>query len=101
MTPPNDPLAAPFETIIESRQVGFDSAYIAAQQTLEGFKQLPDSTPKAFIYTGNTLNQIAIPGILPFALGKVSSAMLIEYAANAYGEHGYRSVIIFPDFCLL
>ncbi|KAK0831160.1 hypothetical protein LTR03_015663 [Friedmanniomyces endolithicus] len=44
----------------------------------------------AFIYTGNTLNQIAIPGVLPFALAKTAAAMLMEYAANAYGKDGYR-----------
>lgn len=74
--------------------MGLDSAYIAAQESLRRFKQLDSSIPKAFIYTGNTLNQIAIPGVLPFALGKVSAAMVIEYAANAYGEKGYRYVYI-------
>ena len=54
------------------------------------FKTLPDATPKAFIFTGNALNQIAIPGVMPFAFGKVAAAMLIEYAANAYGQKGYR-----------
>jgi hypothetical protein len=77
-------------TINAARTVGFDSAYIAAQQALQGFRMLPTSTPTAFIYTGNTLNQIAIPGVLPFALGKVAAAMLVEYAANAYGKDGYR-----------
>ncbi|RYC63806.1 hypothetical protein CHU98_g2389 [Xylaria longipes] len=81
---------ASLETINASRTVGFDSAYIAAQEALRGFKQLPSSMPKAFIYTGNTLNQIAIPGVMPFALGKVSAAMMIEYAANAYGRNGFR-----------
>jgi hypothetical protein len=76
--------------------VGFDSAYIAAQETLRGFQALGNSTPKVFIYTGNALNQIAIPGVMPFALGKVAAAMLIEYAANAYGKNGYRFVHLSP-----
>jgi hypothetical protein len=59
---------------------------------LRGFKELPDSVSRAFIYTGNTLNQIAIPGVLPFALPKVAAAMLIEYGANAYGHKGYRYI---------
>jgi hypothetical protein len=59
---------------------------------LRVFKTLSDSSPKAFIYTGNALNQIAIPGVMPFGLGKVAAAMLIEYAANAYGKDGYRFV---------
>jgi hypothetical protein len=89
-TPPDDPFSASLETLIESRDVGLDSAYIAAQEALKGFKELPDSVPTAFIYTGNALNQIAIPGVLPFALPKVSAAMVIEYGANAYGHKGYR-----------
>jgi hypothetical protein len=90
VTPPDDPFSASLETLIASRTVGLDSAYIAAQEALRGFQELPDSVPRAFIYTGNTLNQIAIPGVLPFALPKVSAAMMIEYAANAYGQKGYR-----------
>ncbi len=90
VTAPDDPFSASLETLIESRNVGLDSAYIAAQEALKGFKELPDSVPTAFIYTGNALNQIAIPGVLPFALPKVSAAMVIEYGANAYGHKGYR-----------
>lgn len=67
---------------------------------------LPTSTPTAFIYTGNTLNQIAIPGVMPFALGKVAAAMLVEYAANAYGKDGYRFDLFFctsqlVDVCIV
>ena len=90
LTPPEDPLSAPLETLVSSRTVGLDSAYIAAQEALRGFRSLPDETPTAFIYTGNTLNQMPIPGVMPFALGKVAAAMMIEYAANAYGKDGYR-----------
>jgi hypothetical protein len=93
VTPPDDPFSAPLKTLEASRRVGLDSAYIAAQEALRIFKSLPTSSPKAFIYTGNTLNQIAIPGVLPFALPKVAAAMLIEYAANAYGKDGYRFVM--------
>lgn len=78
------------ETIEAGRKVCFDSAYIAAQESLRVFKRLPSSSPTAFIYTGNTLNQIAIPGVMPFAVGKVSAAMMIEYGANAYGKDGFR-----------
>ncbi|KAJ9612159.1 hypothetical protein H2200_003756 [Cladophialophora chaetospira] len=90
LTPPDDPLSAPFETIEACRRIGLDSAYIAAQEALRVFRSLPSSTDTAFIFTGNALAQIAIPGVLPFALGKVAAAMLIEYCANAYGKDGYR-----------
>lgn len=90
LTPPEDPLSAPLETLQSSRKAGLDSAYVAAQEALKGFRALPSDVPTAFIYTGNTLNQMPIPGVLPFALGKVAAAMMIEYAANAYGKDGYR-----------
>ncbi|KAJ5122900.1 hypothetical protein N7448_008997 [Penicillium atrosanguineum] len=93
ITPHDDPLLAPLGTINTARTVGFDSAYIAAQQALQGFRMLPTSTPTAFIYTGNTLNQIAIPGVMPFALGKVAAAMLVEYAANVYGKDSYSQEV--------
>lgn len=77
-------------TVEQSRKAGFDGAYIAAQEALKGFRTLPAEMPTAFIFTGNALNQIAIPGVMPFALSKVATAMMIEYAANAYGIQGYR-----------
>ncbi|KAK5705302.1 hypothetical protein LTR97_002420 [Elasticomyces elasticus] len=89
-TPPDDPLSATVVQIEASRKAGVDSAFVAAQEALKAFKTHPPGTPTAFIYTGNTLNQIAIPGVLPFALAKVAAAMLIEYCANAYGKDGYR-----------
>jgi hypothetical protein len=92
VTPSDDPFSAPLDALKESRSVGLDSAYIAMQEALRGFKELSAYFPTAFIYTGNTLNQIAIPGVLPFALGKVAAAMLIEYGANAYGSKGYRYI---------
>lgn len=67
-----------------------DSAYLAAQQALSGFRELPLDVPKAFLYTGNTLNEMPIPGVLPFSLAKTAAAMMIEYCANAYGTQGYR-----------
>lgn len=89
-TPPDDPFAAPIEDFHQTLKVGLDSAYIAAQESLRGFKELPASPSKAFIYTGNALNQIAIPGTLPFGVSKVAGSLFIEHAALAYGEKGYR-----------
>ncbi|TKA41294.1 hypothetical protein B0A54_06196 [Friedmanniomyces endolithicus] len=90
LTPPSDPLSTTLDDLEESRKAGLDSAFVAAQEALRGFKTFTPGTPTAFIYTGNTLNQIAIPGVLPFALAKTAAAMLIEYAANAYGQDGYK-----------
>ncbi|KAK0284506.1 hypothetical protein LTR35_000884 [Friedmanniomyces endolithicus] len=90
LTPPDDPLSATLDDLEASRKAGLDSAFIAAQEALKGFRTFAAGTPTAFIYTGNTLNQIAIPGVLPFALAKTAAAMLMEYAANAYGKDGYK-----------
>jgi len=90
LTPPDDPLSATLDDLETSRKAGLDSAFVAAQEALKGFRTFASSTAKAFIYTGNTLNQIAIPGVLPFALAKTAAAMLMEYAANAYDKDGYR-----------
>ena len=98
VTPPDDPFSAPLDNLKASRSVGLDSAYVAVQEALRGFKDLSNSLPTAFIYTGNTLNQIAIPPVLPFALSKVAAAMMIEYGANAYGQKGYRYVLRIPSF---
>ena len=94
VTPPDDPFSASLETLTASRIVGLDSAYIAAQEALQCFKELPEAVPTAFIYTGNALSQIAIPGVLPFAMPKVAAMMMIEYGANAYGHKGYRYVFV-------
>ena len=98
LTPPDDPFSASLQTLREAYQVCFVSAYAAAQETLRVFDTLPSQTPKAFIYTGNTLHQIAIPGVFPFALGKAGAATLVEYGANAYGTKGSRSVAQIPSF---
>ncbi|TKA48857.1 hypothetical protein B0A54_00933 [Friedmanniomyces endolithicus] len=90
LTPPDDPLSATLDDLEASRKAGLDSAFVAAQEALKGFRTFAAGTPTAFIYTGNTLNQIAIPGVLPFALAKTAAAMLMEYAANAYGKDGYK-----------
>ncbi|KAK0264227.1 hypothetical protein LTS09_001705 [Friedmanniomyces endolithicus] len=96
LTPPSDPLSTTLDDLEESRKAGLDSAFVAAQEALRGFKTFTPGTPTAFIYTGNTLNQIAIPGVLPFALAKTAAAMLIEYAANAYGQDGYKYAYPLP-----
>jgi NAD(P)-dependent dehydrogenase (short-subunit alcohol dehydrogenase family) len=89
-TPPDDPLFASLDDLKACRAVSVDGAYIAAQQALASFRQLPKDVPTAFLFTGNALNQLPIPGVMPFAVAKVAAAMIVEYAANAYGALGYR-----------
>jgi NAD(P)-dependent dehydrogenase (short-subunit alcohol dehydrogenase family) len=89
-TSPDDPLSASLDDLKACRAVSVDGAYIAAQQALAGFRLLSNDVPTAFLFTGNALNQIPIPGVMPFAVAKVAAAMIVEYAANAYGGLGYR-----------
>ncbi|KAF2166432.1 hypothetical protein M409DRAFT_23074 [Zasmidium cellare ATCC 36951] len=90
LNPPDDPFSTSLESFHACSKVGFESQYVAAQEAVKGFKTLPESVPKTFIFTGNALNQVPIPQVFPFALSKRLSATVIEYGANAYGSKGYR-----------
>lgn len=64
--------------------------------TLTGdFKDLPSSVPKAFIYTGNGLDDPKVfpktpPGLLSGAIGKHASAHFIDAASQTFGAEGYK-----------
>ena len=87
---PEDPFSVPIDSVKIANTVGFESLYVAAQEALKGFAELPDSTPKTLIFTGNVLNQLPLTPVFPFAVSKRAAAALIEYGANAYGPKGYR-----------
>src|SRR5438034_361023 len=56
MTPlpePDSPLSAPVAGLLSDLNVNTISAYVAAQEALKGFEELPNEARKAFIYTGN------------------------------------------------
>ena len=74
--------------------VGYESPYVAAQEALKGFAELPATMPKTFIYTGNALNQLPLPYVFPFAVSKRAASTLIEYGATAYGSKGYRYALV-------
>jgi hypothetical protein len=78
------------ELLKEDLAVNFDSAYVAAQQAAKNFEKVPQGLPKVFIYTGNILNQHHLPGLFSLGVGKSAAAHLIESAAAAYREKGYR-----------
>jgi NAD(P)-dependent dehydrogenase (short-subunit alcohol dehydrogenase family) len=67
----------------------------ASLLSIESFKKLPSSTPKAFIFTGNGLDDPnafpAIPaGFFTLAQGKGATATLIDVASQAYGPSGQK-----------
>lgn len=75
-----------------SLNVNTTSAFVAAQQAVLGFEQLPTCASKTFIYTGNILNTSIIPILLMGGIGKSASAHMIEVAATAYAGSGLKFV---------
>jgi len=73
--------------------VNTTSVFVAAQQAVAGFKELPVNVSKTFFFTGNILNVQIIPGFAAQGAGKSASAHLIEAAAAAYKDVGYRYVL--------
>ncbi|KAF5970872.1 short-chain dehydrogenase reductase like yusS [Fusarium coicis] len=65
-------------------------AFIAAQQAVAGFAQLPDSAARTFIYTGNILNVTILPKFLDAGVGKSGVAHMVWAAADAYKNKGYK-----------
>lgn len=70
--------------------VNINSAFAAAQQAVAGFKQLPESAARTFIYTGNVLNVTILPKMLSQGIGKSGAAHMIRAASAAYKDKGYK-----------
>jgi hypothetical protein len=70
--------------------VNTNSAYLAAQQAVLGFKELPDSASKTFIFTGNITNIVPVARLLDSGVGKSATAHIIESAALAYADQGFK-----------
>jgi len=96
-SPPNDPLSLQLADFNKNFNINTVSAFVAAQQAAIGFAQLPDSTAKTFIYTGNILNTIVSPRLLDLGVGKAATAHIIQSAAAAYKDRGYK----YANFCSL
>ncbi|KAF7551806.1 hypothetical protein G7Z17_g4752 [Cylindrodendrum hubeiense] len=88
--PPNDPLALALTDFTRDFNINTTSAFVAAQQAALGFQKLPSSASKTFIYTGNILNTITMPPLLDLGVGKSATAHIIESAAAAYKDRGYK-----------
>ena len=70
--------------------VNVTSALLAAKFAVAGFKELPASTLKTFIYTGNKLNAMSIPEVMCFGMGKAAIAHMIWDASIVYEKQGFR-----------
>jgi NAD(P)-dependent dehydrogenase (short-subunit alcohol dehydrogenase family) len=86
----NDPLDLHLETFQQSLNANTTSTFLAAQQAVEGFRELPASMNKTFIYTGNMLNTTTMPSLLTLGLGKKATSYLIEASAIAYESDAFR-----------
>jgi len=93
--PPNDPLSLQLADFNKDCNINTVSAFVAAQQAVTGFAQLPDSAAKTFVYTGNILNTTIIPPLLDLGVGKAATAHIIQSAAAAYKDRGYK----YANFC--
>lgn len=68
------------------------SAFVAAQQAVLAFAQLPESASRTFIFTGNCTNVAPIVALMASGAGKTATAHIIQCAAEAYKDKGYKYV---------
>ncbi|KAI0131868.1 hypothetical protein BJ170DRAFT_717676 [Xylariales sp. AK1849] len=92
-TTPNDannPLSLPLADFTRSLNVNTTSAFVAAQQAVLAFEQLPESASKTFIYTGNILNTTTMVPFLDLGVGKSATSHIIMSASAAYKDRGFK-----------
>lgn len=68
------------------------SGLMAAQQAIEGFKQLSSSASRTIIFTANALNEIMIQQGLTFGMAKRVVSYIVDAAVMAYREAGFGYV---------
>ncbi|KAH7158336.1 hypothetical protein DER46DRAFT_626869 [Fusarium sp. MPI-SDFR-AT-0072] len=88
--PADDPLSVSYTDFSNNTAINIHSAFIAAQQAVAGFAQLPDTAARTFIYTGNILNVTVLPKFLDAGVGKSGAAHMMWAAADAYKNKGYK-----------
>ncbi|KAL9081281.1 MAG: hypothetical protein Q9157_000136 [Trypethelium eluteriae] len=89
----DDPLSLPLIEFTRDLNINTVTAFVAAQQAILGFKQLPDSASKTFIYTGNILNTTTIAPLMSLGVGKSATAHMIQSAASAYQDRGFKYLL--------
>ncbi|KAH7356985.1 hypothetical protein BKA65DRAFT_580230 [Rhexocercosporidium sp. MPI-PUGE-AT-0058] len=85
-----NPLGLDVKAFTRDLTINTTSAFVAAQQAVLAFTELPDSASRTFIYTGNILNTNIIPPLLSLGVGKSASAHIIQSAANVYKDRGFK-----------
>ncbi|RGP74102.1 short chain type dehydrogenase [Fusarium sporotrichioides] len=90
LSPAKDPFDLPLKDLDYNIDLNIRSPFVAVQQAVAGFAQLPESASRTFIYTGNILNVAMIPGFLALGVGKSGGAYMIWSASAAYKDRGYK-----------
>ena len=91
-----NPLSLPLNDFTRDFNINTTSAFVAAQQAVLGFEQLPDSASKTFIYTGNILNTTTMAPLMDLGVGKSATAHIIQSAAAAYVDQGFKYTFSSP-----
>ncbi|KAJ9605952.1 hypothetical protein H2200_009801 [Cladophialophora chaetospira] len=89
-TPADDPFAISLADLNRDATVNISSFFVAAQQAVSGFAELPASASRTFIATGNVLNVAIIPKFMSQGVGKSAAASMIWSASAAYKDRGYK-----------
>ncbi|KAL7815040.1 hypothetical protein V8C44DRAFT_356813 [Trichoderma aethiopicum] len=89
-SPPGDPFAIPLDAFRRDMTVNNTSVFVAAQQAVLGFKELPADAPRVFAFTGNVLNVTPLPQFLESGAGKSASAHMMMAAAAEYKEKRFK-----------
>lgn len=90
MNDAKNPLSLPLADFTRHFIVNTTSAFVAAQQAVLAFEQLPESASKTFIYTGNITNVVPLAPVLDLGVGKSATAHIIQSAAAAYKDRGFK-----------
>jgi hypothetical protein len=91
---PKDIFEVPLDVFTQSNYVNMISAYVAAQETVKGWKSLSKPPDKllTFIYTGNCANVMTLSPLVDLSVGKAGTAAFVAAAAEAYTEENFRYV---------
>jgi hypothetical protein len=89
-TPPKDPFAISVEAFKNDMNLTSTNAFLAAQQAVQGFAELPAELSKTFLFTGNILNVSTLPGFITQGAAKSAAAHMMMAAAAAYADRGFK-----------
>lgn len=96
MLPAKDPLspdALPdVARLTREFNINAQSGLITMQQAVEGFKQLPPSASRTFLFTANALNEVMLEFVITFGMAKNAVRYMVEAAGIAYRDAGFRCV---------